>query len=219
MKIFLDTAQIEEVKKWVPSGLIDGITTNPTHVSKTHGDTTKLFKELCSLVAGDVSIEVVEKKPSAVYEQAKKIAAIAPNAVVKIPFDETFLPVIKQLVNEGVALNITLVFTMLQALMVAKLGVRYISPFIGRLDDIDSYGLELIEDIRTMLDNYDLSSQLLAASIRSVAHVHAVALIGADAATIPTSIFEKMMFHPLSAAGIAEFDADWSSTHKKSLLE
>jgi len=219
MKIFLDTANIEAIKKWNATGLIDGITTNPTHLSKEGPRTRELLLEICSLIPGDVSIEIVEKDPKAVYEQAKKIAALADNVVVKIPFAEEYLPVISQLTSEGVNLNITLVFSLLQALLVAKLGVKYISPFIGRWDDIDVDGINVVSELVDMTQTYDFSSQILAASVRGLMHWHQAALLGADVVTLPPTLLEKVMKHPLTEQGIAKFDADWQKLGKSDLLQ
>ena len=218
MKLFLDTADREEIKQWMPTGLIDGITTNPSHLSKQGTNTKQVLLDICEMVPGDVSIEVVEKEAEAVYAQAKEIAALANNVVVKIPFAKEYLPVIKRLVDEDVALNITLVFSMLQALLVAKLGVRYISPFIGRWDDIDTDGLTVLNQFIEMKHTYDFESQILAASIRHVMHWHHAAILGADVATLPAALLDKLMNHPLTERGIAKFDADWATLGKKSLL-
>lgn len=219
MKLFLDTADRSAIRHWVETGVIDGVTTNPSHLSKEGSSTKEVLLEICSMVNGDVSIEVVEKDPQAVYKQAKDIAALASNVVVKIPFHEDYLAVIKQLVSEGVALNITLVFSVLQAMLVAKLGVRYVSPFVGRWDDIDVDGLAIVGDIRQTFDNYELDSQILAASLRTVMHWHHAALIGADVATIPPKLLTQVMQHPLTQAGIDKFDADWAKLGKSDLLE
>lgn len=218
MKLFLDTADRALIKRWMPTGIIDGITTNPTHLSKEGPNTKEVLLDICDMVPGDVSIEVVEKEPEKVYQQAREIAALAGNVVVKIPFAEQYLPVINRLVQEGVAINVTLIFSLVQALIVAKLNVRYISPFVGRWDDIDINGIELIHELRTVMDNYGFASQILAASLRHLMHVHEAALYGADVATVPPTIFDKLMHHPLTEQGIAKFDADWKSLGKKSLL-
>lgn len=219
MKLFLDTADRAVIKRWLPTGIVDGITTNPSHLSKEGSNTKEVLLDICKMVPGDVSIEVVEKDPAKVYAQAKEIAALAKNVVVKIPFAEEYLPVIHKLVQEGVAINVTLVFSLVQALIVAKLNVRYISPFIGRWDDIDVEGMHLIDEMRTMMDNYGFASQILAASIRHLMHLHEAILHGADVATVPAGLFDKLMKHPLTEQGIAKFDADWKSLGKKSLLD
>jgi len=218
MKIFLDTADRKIIKQWVPSGIIDGVTTNPSLLSKAGKNPKEVLLDICGMVSGDVSIEVVEKTPAAVYKQAQEIAALAKNVVVKIPFTQDYLPIIKRLVKDGVALNVTLVFSVLQALLVAKLGVKYISPFIGRWDDIDVCGTSILSEVRDMLDNYGFESKIIAASLRSVMHWHDAALIGADVATIPPKLLDPLMDHPLTVRGIEKFDADWKSLGKKKLL-
>ncbi len=219
MKLFLDTANRDLITRWAKSGVIDGVTTNPSHLAKEGQDTKAVLQEICALLPdGDISIEVVVKDPEAVYKQAKEIAALAENVVVKIPFAEQYLPVIDKLTEEGVRLNITLVFSLIQALLVAKLGVSYISPFIGRLEDIDANGMELIGDMRQVMDNYGYESEILAASLRSVMHLHDAALLGADVATIPPGLLDKVFKHPLTLQGIEKFDADWASLGKKELL-
>lgn len=218
MKIFLDTADRKAIKQWMPCGIIDGVTTNPTHLSKEGPNTKKILLDICDMVSGDVSIEVVEKKPEAVYQQAREIAKLASNVVVKIPFQKEYLPVISRLTKEDVKINVTLVFSLLQALIVAKLNVRYISPFIGRWDDIGVNGIDIISDLRDMMDNYHFESQILAASIRHVMHFHHVAIIGANVATIPPSLLDKVMLHPLTKKGMEKFDADWKKLGKENLL-
>lgn len=218
MKLFLDTANREMIKKWVDTGIIDGVTTNPSLLSKEGTSTKEVLVDICKMVSGDVSIEVVKKDPEDVYKQAKEIAALADNVVVKIPFAYEYLPVIKRLTDEGVRLNITLIFSLLQAMLVAKLGVTYISPFIGRWDDIDIDGMELIEKLVHMVDRYGFASQILAASIRHVMHFHHSVLIGADVATVPPKLLDQIMHHPLTEKGIKKFDADWEKLGKDELL-
>ncbi len=218
MKIFLDTANYQDIKKWVDTGLIDGVTTNPSLLSKEGADIKKNLLDICALIEGDVSIEVVEKTPEAVYQQAREIAQLADNVVVKIPFSAIYLPVMKKLVEEEVRLNITLVFSTLQALMVAKLGVSMISPFIGRLDDTGVEGMDLVAEIMDIKNTYDFETEILAASIRTIGAWKQAALLGADIVTMPPSVFEKAMHHPLTEQGIAMFDADWKKLDKKSLL-
>jgi transaldolase len=218
MKIFLDTANRELIKKWLPTGLVDGVTTNPSLLIKEGQNTKKVLLEICKMVKGDVSIEVVEKEPDKIYKQALEINKIAKNVVVKIPFKFEYLPVIEKLVKEGVKINVTLIFSLIQATLVAKLGVKYISPFIGRWDDIDSDGVELLEKLMIMKHNYDFESEILAASIRHPIHLHHAILMGVDIATIPPTLLDKVMNHPLTKEGIEKFDADWKSLGKKDLL-
>ena len=218
MKIFLDTADRKEIKKWVTTGIVDGITTNPTHLSKQGIETKKVLLDICQMVPGNVSIEVVEKEPERVYQQAKEISQLANNVVVKIPFAYEYLSVIDRLVKEDVRINVTLIFSLLQALLVAKLGVTYISPFIGRWDDIDVDGIDLIPELMIMKETYGFTSEILAASIRHLMHWHHATLAGADIATVPPTLLEKLMNHPLTERGIAKFDADWKKLEKKTLL-
>ncbi len=209
MKFFLDTANLEALTKAKKTGLINGVTTNPTHLSR-EGESTSLVKKIATLLPKcDISVEVTEKTPEAVYNQAKEIANLAPNIVVKIPCHKDYVPVIHTLVQEGIPLNITLLFSVVQGLCMAKLQVKYISPFIGRLDDIDADGMQLIRDLREVLDNYDYKTELLAASLRSIPHLHEVALAGADIATLPVKLYDKMLDHPLTDKGMKLFDEDW----------
>jgi len=219
MKLFLDTANRELIKKWLPTGLVDGVTTNPSLLSKEGESTKEVLLDICNMVEGDVSIEVVEKEPEAVYKQAIQISKLAKNVVVKIPFAPQYLPVINKLVKEGVKINATLIFSLTQALLVAKMGVKYISPFVGRWDDIDIDGMELVENLVTMKYNYDFKSEILVASIRNVIHLQRSILIGADIATIPPTLLDKVMNHPLTVEGIEKFDSDWQKLNKKTLLD
>ncbi len=209
MKFFLDTANLEALQKAKKTGLINGVTTNPTHLSR-EGQSTELVKQIAALLPTcDISVEVTTKTPEEVYNQAKQIAELAPNIVVKIPCAKEYVPVIHTLVQEGIPLNITLLFSAVQGLCMAKLQVKYISPFIGRLDDIDANGMQLITDLRKILDNYNSTTQLLAASLRSIPHIHQAALAGADVATLPVALYEKMLDHPLTTKGMKLFDEDW----------
>ena len=219
MKLFLDTADRELIKQWMPTGLIDGITTNPTHLSKEGSDSKRVLLDICQMVKdGDVSIEVVEKTPEAVYKQAREIAALAPNVVVKIPCVKEYLPVIHRLVNEGIRLNITLVFSVAQVLLMAKLNVAYISPFVGRIEDVGYDGLDLIEQAVEIVRDYDFESEILAASLRSVHHVQQAVYYGADVATVPPSLLDTIMNHPLTEKGLKKFDEDWAKLGKINLL-
>jgi transaldolase len=212
MKIFLDTADISFIKKWADSGLINGITTNPSHLAKQGGEPKKVVQEICALLPdGDISVEITKKAPEDVYIQAKAIAALADNITVKVPVHEQYVDIIKQLVDDGISINITLIFTLAQSLMMCKLGVAYISPFIGRLDDHGESGIERLAQIRQMIDEYHYPTQLLAASIRTMDHFNEAMLIGADVATLPISVFEKVFEHPLTDAGIKKFDTDWKT--------
>ncbi len=211
MKIFLDTAHIDTIQQWAQTGLIDGVTSNPSHLSKEGADPRNVIKELCALLPnGDISVQVTEKSPDAVYKQAREIAHLAPNITVKIPCALEYYPIIKRLVDEDIKINVTLLFTLTQALFMSKLGVRYISPFIGRLADIDEDGIALVAEIRFMLDRFGFQTQILAASVRDVQNLHDVILAGADVVTLPPQVLEKAVQHPLTDQGRALFDADWS---------
>ncbi len=210
MKIFLDTADYETIKKWFETGLVQGVTTNPSHLFHAGGNPVEQVKKICDLLAPyDVSVEVTEKEPKAVYLQAKKIAELAPNVVVKIPCALEYYPVIYKLVKEQIPLNITLVFSVMQALMMAKLEVKYISPFVGRLNDIDSDGLAVVQQSCAMIKQYNFTAQILAASLRTVKDLHEVVMAGADVATVPVKILELATEHPLTAKGMAIFNEDW----------
>ena len=212
MKLFLDTADVEAIRVWASTGLVDGVTTNPTHLAKEGKAPKKRVLEICSLLPeGEVSVEVTEQKPEKVYNQAKEIAALAQNILVKIPCHRDYYPIIAKLVDEGVKLNITLVFSLVQSLFMCKLGVAYISPFIGRWDDIDVEGKDVLFEIRSMIDDYAFETQLLAASVRGVRHLHEAILAGADVATVPLSVLEKVTKHSLTQEGIAKFNADWAT--------
>ncbi len=211
MKIFLDTANVESVQRWASTGLIDGVTTNPTHLSKEENNPTNQVLALCAaLPQGLISVEVIEAEPEAVYSQAKKIAQLSENVIVKIPCYYQYYTVIKRLVNEGVVLNITLVFTIAQALMMAKLNVAYVSPFVGRLDDTGADGLQLIEQLAYLMDYYRFTTQVLAASIRDVHHFEGALMAGADIVTLPVAVFEQSLNHDLTDKGMLQFASDWN---------
>jgi transaldolase len=210
MKIFLDTANIELIKKWAHTGLIDGVTTNPTHLSKENAHPTQQVLAICDLLPlGIISVEITETNPEDVYIQARKIAALSDNIAVKIPCHATYYSIIKKLVQEGISLNITLVFSLTQGLMMAKLGVDYISPFVGRLDDIGADGIELIRKLRHMLDWYGFETELLAASIRDTDHFEQALIARADITTVPATVLEQSITHQLTDKGMAQFLADW----------
>lgn len=212
MKIFLDTADVSIIKKWSTTGIIDGVTTNPTHLSKEKGDPKQLILDICKLLPnGSISVEVTETEPQAVYKQAHAIARISPQIVVKIPCHIDYYPIIYKLVQENISLNITLVFSLAQALYMAKLGVAYISPFIGRLDDSGANGIELIYAIAHMLTMNDYKSELLAASIRNVDHLNESILAGAHIITTPPNLLEKSTHHDLTDAGMKKFIEDWKT--------
>jgi transaldolase len=211
VKIFLDTADVQEIRKWVVTGIIDGVTTNPTHMSSAGSDPKKIIKEICAcLPHGVVSVEVTEVEPDAVYRQARLISALAHNIVVKIPCDVRYYEVIQRLVQEGIPLNITLVFTVAQGLAMCKLGVEYISPFVGRLEDVKkNSGIELVKDLVHMKRTYAFKTQILAASIRTVDQITCVVQAEADCITVPVGVLSQALMHELTEKGIKKFLADW----------
>lgn len=211
MKIFLDTADVVSMIKWSKTGLIDGVTTNPSLLAKEGKDPRQQVFEICTRFPdGEISVEVTEQDPEKAFIQAKEIAALSPNILVKIPCHADYYPVIAKLVDAGIKVNVTLVFTLVQSIFMCKLGVAYISPFIGRWDDIDVEGKDLLIQLREVIDNYGYETQILAASLRSVRHLHEAILAGVDAATVPLSVMEKASKHILTDEGIALFNADWN---------
>lgn len=210
MKFFLDTANTDDIRKYAELGLVDGVTTNPTIVAREGRNFESVIKEITTIVDGPVSAEVTANEADKMIEQARALAKWADNIVVKIPMTEAGLKAVSVLSKEGIKTNVTLVFSVAQGLMAAKAGATFISPFVGRLDDIGSDGVKLIKDLRTVLDNYGLKSEIIAASIRGVQHVEAVALAGSDIATIPVGVFGKMFKHPLTDNGLASFEKDWA---------
>lgn len=208
MKLFLDTAHSEHLRKW--AYLIDGVTTNPSHLAKEKKDPKKQILEICALLPDkEISVEVTEKEAGAVYKQALAIAALAPNVIVKIPCHADYYPIITQLVQQGIKINITLVFTLVQGFYMCKLGVKYISPFVGRWDDIDVKGIDVLFELRNMIDRYKYKTQILAASLRNVRHIHQALMAGADVATVPMEVLEKSTSHILTNKGMELFDHDW----------
>ncbi len=211
MKIFLDTADIQTIRQWSSTGIIDGVTTNPTHLSKAGGNPAALVKEICALLPeGEISVEITEHDPVAVYNQAKEIAAISENILVKIPCHLKYYEIINRLQQDGVPMNITLVFSLEQGLMMSKLAVDYISPFVGRLDDIEVNGVDLLYDLCQMRDEYDFDTGVLAASIRNLRHFHEAIEAGVDAITVPAALLEEVTQHKLTDQGIEKFNADWA---------
>jgi len=212
MKFFIDTADVSEIREWNSTGLIDGVTTNPSLILKSGRDITEALSEICEIVDGPVSGEVTAMDVDGMISQGRTLAKIAENICIKLPLTLAGLKACKALTDEGFKTNVTLCFSANQALLAAKAGATYISPFIGRLDDINIDGMELIEDIRTIYDNYGFETQLLAASLRSANHVKECALAGADVATIPASTLAGLVNHPLTEKGLAAFMADWEKT-------
>ncbi len=212
MKFFLDTADVDEIRNWNATGLIDGVTTNPSLILKSGRDIKEVLAEICDIVDGDVSGEVAATDYDTMLTEGRKLAGIANNICIKLPITMDGLRACKTLVDEGFKTNMTLCFNANQALLVAKAGGTYVSPFIGRLDDMGIDGMELIEEIRAIYDNYDFDTEILAASIRTVNHVKDCALAGADVGTMPPSTIEKLVKHPLTDAGLTAFLADWEKT-------
>jgi transaldolase len=210
MKFFLDTANIDEINDAAASGLLDGITTNPSHVSKSGKPFLQLIKDICAIVPGPVSAEVTADNLDEMMKQAHTLAGIAPNVVVKIPLVADGLKAVKRLSEEGIKTNVTLCFSSVQALLAAKAGATYISPFVGRVDDIGGEGMEIIREIRTIFDNYDYATQILTASTRSTLHVRDAALAGSDVVTLPYGVFQKLVNNPLTDIGLKQFNADWA---------
>jgi transaldolase len=216
MKFFIDTANPEEIKKAYEMGVIDGVTTNPTLISKEKKDFEFLIEEICKIAKGlPISLEVLSLNSEGMIEEARRLSKMGENIVVKIPMTTEGLKAIKVLVSEGIKTNTTLVFSPTQALLAAKAGTTYVSPFIGRLDDIAQTGMELIEQIVTIFTNYGFESQVIVASIRNPIHVLEAALIGADVATIPYKVIEQLAKHPLTDIGIERFLADWKKVPNK----
>ncbi|KCZ82821.1 fructose-6-phosphate aldolase [Hyphomonas jannaschiana] len=208
MKFFVDTANIDDIAELAATGLIDGVTTNPSLVAKAGKPFTDVIKEICELVEGPVSAEVVATDYDGMISEGRKLAAIAENVAVKLPLTWDGLKACKTLTGEGTMVNVTLCFSANQALLAAKAGATFISPFIGRLDDINLDGMELISDIRQIYDNYLFDTEILAASIRTANHVKESALAGADVATMPPNVIKSLAAHPLTDKGLAAFMAD-----------
>ena len=216
MKFFIDTANPGEIKKAYEMGVIDGVTTNPTLISKENKDFDSLIKEICEIIQGlPISLEVLSLNAEGMIEEARNLAKIGKNIVVKIPMTSEGLKTTKVLFSEGIKTNTTLVFSPTQALLAAKAGTTYVSPFIGRLDDISQTGMDLIEQIMTIFNNYNFESQVIVSSIRHPIHVLEAALIGADVATIPYKVIEHLVKHPLTDIGIERFLTDWKKVPKR----
>lgn len=212
MKFFLDTASLKDISWAVQAGLIDGITTNPTLLSKQAGDLDPrdVLKEICSIVEGPVSAEVVATETDGMLTEGRSLAKIADNIVVKIPMLEAGMVAVRRLASEGIRTNVTLCFSSVQCLVAAKAGATYVSPFIGRIDDVGQEGMDVIRETRQMFDNYAIATQILAASIRHPRHVAEAAMIGADVATLPPEVLKKLLQHPLTDRGLQQFLADWN---------
>ena len=214
MKIFLDTANIESIEKYNELGVVDGITTNPTLLSKEKGNPIKIMKKIVEIMNGPVSLEVVAIDFDKMLEESLKLAMYGENVVVKIPMTMDGLKVVHALTKKGIKTNVTLIFSANQALLAAKAGATYVSPFIGRLDDIGAEGLNLVSEIVQIFASYDISTQLLVASVRHPLHVIEAAKMGADVVTLPPDILDKMIRHPLTDKGLDSFLSDWKKLEK-----
>ncbi|WP_297839333.1 fructose-6-phosphate aldolase [uncultured Roseibium sp.] len=212
MKFFVDTADVSDIRDLTELGLIDGVTTNPSLILKSGRDITEVTREICSIVEGPVSAEVTATEFEAIVREGKTLARIAPNICIKLPLTLDGLRACRALTAEGFKTNVTLCFSANQALLAAKAGATFISPFIGRLDDMAMDGMELIREIRQIYDNYGFETEILAASIRTVNHVKEAALIGADVATVPPATIKALVKHPLTDKGLEQFLADWAKT-------
>jgi transaldolase len=212
MKFFVDTADIKEIKELNDLGLLDGVTTNPSLILKSGGKIAEVTQQICDIVAGPVSAEVTATDYEGMMKEAKVLARIADNIAIKVPLTWDGLKACRAIRSEGRMVNVTLCFSANQALLAAKAGASFISPFIGRIDDMAVDGMELISEIRTIYDNYDFKTEILAASIRTVNHVKQAALIGADVATVPPATLKALVKHPLTDKGLESFLADWAKT-------
>jgi len=214
MKFFIDTANIEEIKKAHALGMVDGVTTNPSLIAKEKRPFEELLGEICELVDGPVNGEVVSTETEGMVKEGRKLAAFHPNIVVKIPMTTEGLKAVKILSNENIKTNVTLIFSPMQALMAAKAGAAYASPFVGRLDDISQVGMDLVNDIMNIYGNYGYETEVIVASVRNPVHVVEAALIGADIATLPFKVINQLAKHPLTDIGMEKFLADWEKRAK-----
>ncbi|ADH86886.1 fructose-6-phosphate aldolase [Desulfurivibrio alkaliphilus] len=215
MKFFIDTANLEEIAQAVDMGMVDGVTTNPSLVAKENKPFEALLKEITALVDGPISAEVISSESDGMVEEGRQLAKLHPNIVIKVPMTTAGLKAVKQLAEEGIKTNVTLVFSPSQALMAAKAGAAYVSPFVGRLDDISENGLNLVQDILTIYENYGFTTEIIVASVRNPIHVVESALMGAHIATIPFKVISQLAAHPLTDIGMEKFLADWSKRPRK----
>ncbi len=215
MKFFLDTANVDKIKYYADMGLVDGVTTNPSLVAKEGRNFEEVIKEITSIVNGPVSAEVTATDSETMVKQARQLSKMHKNIVIKIPMIKEGIKAAHILAKEGIKINMTLIFSPSQALLAAKAGARYVSPFVGRLDDISHIGMELVETIRGIFDNYDFECEIIVASIRNPLHVVDAAVMGADIATIPPDVMDKLFNHPLTDIGLAKFMKDWESAFGK----
>lgn len=214
MKFFIDTADVNEIKEAESLGILDGVTTNPTLIAKTGRAFKETIEEICSIVKGPVSAEVVSTDAEGIIKEGRGLSKIADNVVIKVPLIKEGLKATKVLTSEGINVNVTLCFSSNQALLAAKAGATYVSPFVGRLDDKGHTGMDVIEEILTIYDNYEFNTQVIVASIRTPLHVRDAALMGADIATIPFDVFNKIVQHPLTDDGLKKFLEDWEKVPK-----
>ncbi|RME68676.1 MAG: fructose-6-phosphate aldolase [Alphaproteobacteria bacterium] len=212
MKFFVDTADVAAIKDLAETGLLDGVTTNPSLINKAGRDFFEVTKEICALVDGPVSAETVATDFETMLAEGRKLAALASNIAVKVPLTRAGLKTCKALTDDGIMVNVTLCFTASQALLAAKAGASFISPFVGRLDDVSHYGMDLVRDIRLIYDNYGFSTQVLVASVRHPLHVVDAAKLGADVCTMPPDVIWKLFRHPLTDKGLDAFLADWAKS-------
>lgn len=215
MKFFIDTANIEEIKKAAAIGVLDGVTTNPSLVAKEEGKFEEIIKEICRIVPGPVSAEVVATDHDGIVKEGEQLKKLADNVVVKVPCILEGLKATKTLAGMGIGVNMTLVFSPMQALLAAKAGAQFVSPFIGRLDDISQVGMDLIEQIVNIYNNYTFDTEVLVASVRHPIHVVESALLGADIVTMPYNVIEKLLKHPLTDIGLKKFLADWEKVKNR----
>jgi transaldolase len=212
MQLFLDSTDVAAIKDLAATGLVDGITTNPTLIAKSGRPMAQVIAEICGVVEGPVSAEVAAQDTAGMLDEGRKLASIAPNVVIKVPLTRDGLIACREFTHEGISTNVTLCFSAAQALLAAKCGASYISPFIGRLDDVGADGMDLIVEIRAIYDNFDFDTEILAASIRTPTHVTNAAIAGADCATIPPDVFNALFKHPLTERGLDQFMKDWAKT-------
>ena len=215
MKFFVDSANIDEIKEAASLGIVDGVTTNPTLLAKEEGNPEEIFKKICETIDGPVNAEVVSLDWEGIVEEGRELAKIHENIVIKIPMTKDGLKAVKVFAQEGIKTNVTLIFSPIQALMAARAGATYVCPFVGRLDDIGQNGMDVIAEIKQIFDNYMIETEIIVASIRHPMHVVESALIGADIATVPFSVIEKMIKHPLTDIGIERFLADWEKVQNR----
>jgi transaldolase len=215
MKFFIDTANLQEIAQAVDMGMVDGVTTNPSLVARENKPFEALLKEITALVDGPISAEVISSETDGMVEEGRKLAALHPNIVVKIPMTTAGLKAVKQLHGQGIKTNVTLVFSASQALMAAKAGAEYVSPFVGRLDDISENGLNLVQDVLDIFDNYGYATEVIVASVRHPMHVVESALMGAHIATIPYKVIAQLASHPLTDIGMEKFLSDWAKRSRK----